>query len=1381
VWLGSVLVAILTACGALAQEDGPAAAALDRAFEASPSDLLHVAALGGQDTDASIELLLDEGSYQYDDQGRLSRTTRQVYRCLKRESLDEHGAVQVLWRPWFQNRPEFRARVVAPDKSVRELDPATIEEVRIPSQDPRVFTDVVLVRAPLPSLAVGAVVETEVRVSERLRFAQSGATQYFQFATSQPVRQVRVTIRAPRSLAIRHRLFGIQLAPRVHESERDRTLVFEAGPLAAVQPVEELSPSHVAPAPSLGISTSASWSEAAREYAEIVEEQLRGTDLADLVGKLVQAGESRDATAARILRRLHQLVRYTGVEFGRAAIVPRSPVETLSRGYGDCKDKAVLLVAMLRQAGIPAHVALLRASSGWDVPEDLPGLDQFNHAIVYVPGDTPLWIDPTAEFVPVGRLPPVDEGRLALVAAPTTDRLVPIPRAAASDNRVISRCDLLLSETAPTRLVVKTEHHGGYASSFRALHSVQNGAPLRAWFENLGKSFLGSQTLSRLEVAGAEQLDQPLEVTCEYEDVGMGSVDGISAVAFIAPATALDFLPPALLSGQPSGSNVRSALRASGGSRARKSPLVLATPFQRHVQFHIIPPPGFTPPPMLPRDETVALGPARLVVRYRNEEPNHVVADIELDTGNGIFTPEEVGAVHALLAGQGAQGDQSTWNQQLQFVQAAGKWLLEGKLVQALQEYHRLLESAPRDAIRHAQFANALLHVGLGEEARQHARRATELDADSADTHYQLAAVLSCNGLGEHLAPGLVRDEALAAFRRALELEPGDRMLRLELANLLRLGADGIAYGEPRDLAAAIAEYRQVYEQEGGEELLGVMVTAMREVGQRKAARALLEEAQPSATQQTLLVAVMATDEGVAAAQARAAELIPQLAERRATLESLVNTLQNWSEYETAQKLCEALAEGSPRAADFRALAERLRGQRRVDLTEFDQRSPKAVVLRHILQATLLGELSEPALGCCANVPDRAHREAWHPEVPSWVWRIGQQHRIRGHSRQQIADGLSTLDFKVEGDDDSGYRVRVGHKSFPQLTGDWFVVLREGKYCVLRAGIADSELGRHALWHLSAGRTDAAKRWLEWAWQRQKAAVGWFDAFAGTPFGQLWMWEDKSDESTIKLAAAALATASRPNTEAREILRALQTQPVGEQPASRRLQIMRALLGAELRDDQHEEALRLASELAEQRPQAAEPFAAQTHLLTLLGRHDELIAVATARAARLPKEAVSVMALAGAATAKGDLAAARKQLDLLAERPDLSPWEHASLAWLWLFQEPVAEQASAHARQAVELSQQEDLDALYLWAIVAAERGDVPAAIQLLRLAVQPFGESAGPRTTFTLGRIAEHCGLRAIALHRYRQIERSQGGEALSLYALARHRIKLLEPQGAP
>jgi len=46
----------------------------------------------------------------------------------------------------------------------------------------------------------------------------------------------------------------------------------------------------------------------------------------------------------------------------------------LKRGYGDCKDKAALLAAMLRTAGVSASLALLSSGPGRDINPDLPGM-----------------------------------------------------------------------------------------------------------------------------------------------------------------------------------------------------------------------------------------------------------------------------------------------------------------------------------------------------------------------------------------------------------------------------------------------------------------------------------------------------------------------------------------------------------------------------------------------------------------------------------------------------------------------------------------------------------------------------------------------------------------------------------------------------------------------------------------------------------------------------------------------------------------------------------------------------------------------------------------------------------------------------------------------
>src|SRR5271166_548093 len=161
-------------------------------------------------------------------------------------------------------------------------------------------------------------------------------------------------------------------------------ITFDSGPMNALEEADRKLPSDVPAYPSVVFSTGISWQQVADEYGEIVDRQIASADLRPLVTKLTAGKNARDDKASAILQYLSREIRYTGVEFGNATVVPRSPAETLTRKYGDCKDKASLLVAMLRSAGIPAYLALLKADGEEDVFPDLPGMGMFNHAIVFV-------------------------------------------------------------------------------------------------------------------------------------------------------------------------------------------------------------------------------------------------------------------------------------------------------------------------------------------------------------------------------------------------------------------------------------------------------------------------------------------------------------------------------------------------------------------------------------------------------------------------------------------------------------------------------------------------------------------------------------------------------------------------------------------------------------------------------------------------------------------------------------------------------------------------------------------------------------------------------------------------------------------------------------
>ena len=129
---------------------------------------------------------------------------------------------------------------------------------------------------------------------------------------------------------------------------------------------------------------------------------------------------NKDKPAAQQVAALMQYInnnyRYLGDwRSSERGHVPFSLAEIERNGYGDCKDLAIILTAMLRAVGIKAEPALV---SRGEVAQDLliPGMQAPNHAIVRaeVDGKT-WWLDPTNPVFVPGRSMADIQQRWALV------------------------------------------------------------------------------------------------------------------------------------------------------------------------------------------------------------------------------------------------------------------------------------------------------------------------------------------------------------------------------------------------------------------------------------------------------------------------------------------------------------------------------------------------------------------------------------------------------------------------------------------------------------------------------------------------------------------------------------------------------------------------------------------------------------------------------------------------------------------------------------------------------------------------------------------------------------------------------------------------------
>ena len=109
-------------------------------------------------------------------------------------------------------------------------------------------------------------------------------------------------------------------------------------------------------------------------------------------------------------------IRYIAIEHGEYGTRPDLASEVLRKRYGDCKGMSALLKAMLTSVGFDARLVWIGTDEVGTTWSEVSSLASGNHMIcAVVEGDSILYIDGTATYLPVGVYSPSIQGREALI------------------------------------------------------------------------------------------------------------------------------------------------------------------------------------------------------------------------------------------------------------------------------------------------------------------------------------------------------------------------------------------------------------------------------------------------------------------------------------------------------------------------------------------------------------------------------------------------------------------------------------------------------------------------------------------------------------------------------------------------------------------------------------------------------------------------------------------------------------------------------------------------------------------------------------------------------------------------------------------------------
>jgi hypothetical protein len=245
--------------------------------------------------------------------------------------------------------------------------------------------------------------------------------------------------------------------------------------------------------PASSFKTFSNWTEVSHWLSELHDPQAVADEALAARTRQLTADAKTELDKIRAIGRFVQSIKYISIDIGVSrggGMRPHTAAQVFAKSYGDCKDKANLMRAMLKVVNITSYPVGIFSGDSSYVREEWPSPHQFNHCIIAikVSDDTQaatvirhpalgrlLIFDATDEHTPVGDLPDDEQGSFALIASGDSGGLLRMPTLAPESSRLDREADVVLDENGAITAVLKERSVGQTAvEERRAFHSLSN-------------------------------------------------------------------------------------------------------------------------------------------------------------------------------------------------------------------------------------------------------------------------------------------------------------------------------------------------------------------------------------------------------------------------------------------------------------------------------------------------------------------------------------------------------------------------------------------------------------------------------------------------------------------------------------------------------------------------------------------------------------------------------------------------------------------------------------------------------------------------------------------------------------------------------------------
>ena len=419
-------------------------------FDDNPAWLQQAAAVKvpSYDKTVSAVILVDDLTTNVEPDGKSTKVYNFAVRILQKEGRDYAGA-SVAYNTSYAKVKDFKAWLIRPSGDIKRYSKDDVVDAASDMND--VYNEHRVKRiAGFSDAEVGSVFAYTYTLEDKSVFSQGGNN----FQSDVPVLMSRYTLALPAGWRAEGITFNHpNIEPRVNGS----TYVWELSNLPPI-PDEPASPhftnlaarvgvSYYPPAdgPAVPIKTFSNWGDVATWMSELEDPQVQVDDALARKTYELTALAKTEYEKIRAIAQYVQNVQYIAIstQEGRGGgYRPHSSTEVFAKSYGDCKDKANLMRAMLKVLGIDSIPVSIYSGDPNYVRANWPTPYQFNHCIIAVKVSDQtqvstviqhptfgrlLIFDPTDSETPIGDLPSYLQGSLALLDSKQATELTKMP------------------------------------------------------------------------------------------------------------------------------------------------------------------------------------------------------------------------------------------------------------------------------------------------------------------------------------------------------------------------------------------------------------------------------------------------------------------------------------------------------------------------------------------------------------------------------------------------------------------------------------------------------------------------------------------------------------------------------------------------------------------------------------------------------------------------------------------------------------------------------------------------------------------------------------------------------------------------------------------